>query len=147
MTKVYLILTVCIGILVGIASYTFFYAKGYSYMLDDPEVCKNCHVMNDQCYSWIKSSHRSVANCNDCHTPKDFSGKWLIKGLNGWNHSSAFTTGNFHLPIQINIRNRTITKENCRYCHSVLTTHLTFYETENTKLQCTYCHQSVGHLK
>ena len=147
MAKVYLILSVCFGLMVGIGSATFYYAKGYSYLLDDPEVCKNCHIMNDEYSSWIKSSHRSVAVCNDCHTPKNFSGKWTIKALNGWNHSYAFTSGDYHNPIQINERNREITEENCRYCHNIFVSKLTFHETKDSKIQCTACHTNVGHMK
>ena len=53
----------------GSASYTFAYARGWAYMTDDPQACANCHVMNEQYDGWIKSSHRSVAVCNDCHVP------------------------------------------------------------------------------
>jgi cytochrome c nitrite reductase small subunit len=147
MVKIYILLSVCIGIMVGLGTTTFFYARGYSYLSDDPEACKNCHIMNDQYSSWLKSSHRSVATCNDCHTPKNFAGKWFTKGLNGWNHSYAFTSGDFHEPIQINKRNREIAEENCRYCHSTVVSNLTFHETENTKIECTSCHRSTGHMK
>lgn len=147
MAKLYLILSVCMGIVLGIGSATFFYARGYSYLLDDPSACNNCHIMDNQYYSWTKSSHRSVAVCNDCHTPRSFGRKWITKGLNGWNHSYAFTSDNFHEPIQINTRNRNITEENCRYCHQMVTSNITFHETENTKIQCTSCHRSAGHLK
>jgi cytochrome c nitrite reductase small subunit len=147
MVKFYFLLSVCLGCVVGIGSATFYYAKGYSYMLDDPAVCKNCHVMEQQFSSWMKSSHRSVATCNDCHTPNSLGGKIITKALNGWNHSYAFTTGYYNNPIRINQRNRDITEENCRKCHSMLVHNLTFHETDLTKLQCTSCHLSVGHTK
>lgn len=147
MIKLYFLLAISTGIMVGLGVSTFFYAKGYSYLSDDPAACKNCHIMNDEYYSWTKSSHRSVAVCNDCHTPKTFTGKWTIKGLNGWNHSYAFTSGNYHYPIQINERNRNIAEENCRYCHGMVTSNLIFHETESTKLECTSCHRNVGHMK
>jgi cytochrome c nitrite reductase small subunit len=147
MVKIYLLLSISIGIMVGLGATTFFYAKGYSYLSDDPEACKNCHIMNDEYGSWLKSSHRSVATCNDCHTPKSFVGKWFTKGLNGWNHSYAFTSGDYHIPIQVNNRNRDIAEENCRYCHQMVVSNLTFHETENSKIECTSCHRSVGHMK
>ncbi len=147
MGKVYLIITIFVGIAAGLGGATFYYAKGYSYLQDDPAACDNCHIMDNQFYSWQRSSHRSVATCNDCHTPKNFAGKWLTKGLNGWNHSYAFTTGDFHEPIQVNRRNRNIAEENCRYCHQMVVSNLTFHETEDTKIECTSCHRSVGHMK
>lgn len=147
MAKIYILLSISIGIMVGLGATTFFYAKGYSYLSDDPEACKNCHIMNDEYGSWLKSSHRSAATCNDCHTPKSFAGKWFTKGLNGWNHSYAFTSGDYHIPIQVNKRNRDIAEENCRYCHQMVVSNLTFHETENSKIECTSCHRSVGHMK
>ncbi|MGA2667991.1 MAG: cytochrome c nitrite reductase small subunit [Ignavibacteria bacterium] len=147
MAKLYLLLSICIGITAGIGFSTFYYAKGYSYLSDNPAACDNCHIMNDEYFSWVKSSHHYAATCNDCHTPKDFAGKWLIKGLNGWNHSYAFTSGDYHKPIQINERNKNITEENCRYCHKMMAYNLTFHETENNKIECTSCHRNVGHLK
>ena len=102
MVKIYLVLSIFVGIAAGIGAATFYYAKGYSYMQDDPAACDNCHIMNDEYNGWQRASHRSVATCNDCHTPKNFTGKWFTKALNGWNHSYAFTSGDFHEPIQVN---------------------------------------------
>ncbi len=147
MVKIYLFFSIFFGIAAGLGTATFYYAKGYSYMLDDPAACNNCHVMNEQYTDWQRASHRSVATCNDCHTPKEFAGKWFTKALNGWNHSYAFTTGDFHEPIQVNKRNREILEANCRYCHSTVVSGITFHETEINKLDCTSCHSSVGHMK
>ena len=36
-----------IGIAVGLGGYTFVYARGYSYLTNDPAACANCHVMED----------------------------------------------------------------------------------------------------
>jgi cytochrome c nitrite reductase small subunit len=36
------------GLLVGLGLYTFVYAKGASYLTNDPAACVNCHVMNEQ---------------------------------------------------------------------------------------------------
>ena len=63
------LLAVFIGLLIGVGVYTFGYARGASYMTDDPAACANCHVMRDQYESWMKGSHGKVAVCNDCHTP------------------------------------------------------------------------------
>lgn len=64
------------GILAGVGAYTFAYAKGGSYLLDDPQACVNCHIMRDQYDSWSHSSHKTVATCNSCHVPHDFLGKY-----------------------------------------------------------------------
>ena len=62
---------VAFGVTAGIGGFTFIYAKGYAYLTNGPAACANCHVMREQFDGWVKSSHCSVAGCNDCHTPLD----------------------------------------------------------------------------
>lgn len=135
------------GAALGIGSYTFFYAKGLSYMGNDAATCANCHVMQDKYDAWCKSSHHGVAVCNDCHTPHDFVGKYYTKGLNGYHHSLAFTTGNFHEPIQIKERNLAVTEAACRSCHSEVVQEIDYCPREKGELSCVRCHRSVGHLE
>ncbi|MBN2135900.1 MAG: cytochrome c nitrite reductase small subunit [Acidobacteria bacterium] len=136
-----------IGLIAGIGFYTFIYAKGFSYLSDDPSSCANCHVMNEQYDAWIKSSHHAVAVCNDCHTPEGFIPKYTVKGLNGFNHSWAFTTGWYEDPIQIKDMNRQVTENACRKCHEDFTIMVDRYSTKtNNAVQCLDCHSSVGHL-
>ena len=84
-----------LGAALGLGSYTFAYARGWAYLTDDPRACANCHVMNEQYDGWIKSSHRSVAVCNDCHVPHTVVAKYATKARNGFWHSYHFTTGTF----------------------------------------------------
>ena len=93
--RAWLAFAVAIGLSAGIGGYTFVYARGASYLTNDPAACMNCHVMREQYDGWIKSSHRSVAVCNDCHTPHDLIGKYATKSQNGFWHSFYFTTGAF----------------------------------------------------
>jgi cytochrome c nitrite reductase small subunit len=98
-----IIIGIAIGVVTGIGVYTFVYAKGYSYMSNNPNSCANCHVMNEQFDAWQKSSHHTVATCNDCHTPHDLVGKYYTKASNGFdpNHraqSSGHRTGMSILP-------------------------------------------------
>ncbi len=86
---------VVMGLLLGIGGYTFVYARGASYLTNDPAACANCHIMREQFDGWQRSSHRSVAVCNDCHAPHDFVGKYTTKATNGFWHSFYFTTGGF----------------------------------------------------
>ena len=67
------------GLAAGVGLYTFAYARGASYMTDDPRACANCHVMEEQYSAWSRSSHRSVAVCNDCHTPPGFLPKYVAR--------------------------------------------------------------------
>jgi cytochrome c nitrite reductase small subunit len=64
---------ILLGAFVGLGIYTAYYSKAYSYLLDDPKACMNCHVMKDAYDGWRVSSHRSVT-CNECHTPHDMEG-------------------------------------------------------------------------
>jgi cytochrome c nitrite reductase small subunit len=41
-----------LGILIGVGGYTFAYAKGASYLTNDPAACANCHVMENHYRAW-----------------------------------------------------------------------------------------------
>jgi cytochrome c nitrite reductase small subunit len=135
-----------LGLAAGIGGVTFFYARGVSYLTNDPAACANCHVMQEVYDGWRKSSHHAVAVCNDCHTPHGLIGKYLTKGLNGYHHSVAFTSGDFHEPIQIKSRNREIAERQCRFCHGELAAAIEGPHAGGEALACLSCHRSVGHL-
>lgn len=105
----------------GLGAYTFVYAKGASYLTTDPAACANCHIMQEHFDAWLKSSHRNVATCSDCHMPHDLIGKYMEKARNGFLHSLAFTTGRFPDPLQIRPVNREVTERQCRSCHGDIT--------------------------
>ncbi len=143
---VVLLLGIAVGILCGVGGYTFLYAKGLSYMKNDPEVCANCHIMQEYYDRWTHGSHHAVAVCNDCHTPPDFVGKYLTKGRNGMRHSYAFTTGDFHEPLQIKPDNRKIAEVSCRKCHADLVQAMDGGGGGQDKpVSCIRCHGAVGH--
>jgi hypothetical protein len=81
------VIAVCLGLLAGMGGYTFVYARGYSYLTNDPAACANCHVMRDHFVAWTRSSHANVATCNDCHTPPGVIAKYATKAENGFWHS------------------------------------------------------------
>ena len=56
---------IAVGVIAGCGMYTVRYAKGLSYLSNDPKACMNCHVMTDHYDSWVKASHHKVASCND----------------------------------------------------------------------------------
>lgn len=68
------------GVVIGLGGYTFVYARGHSYLSNDPAACGNCHVIREQLDGWSRGSHRAVAACNDCHAPHDVLGKYATKG-------------------------------------------------------------------
>ena len=143
------ILAVTVGIAAGIGSYTFVYARGYSYMTNDPQACANCHIMRAHYDAWTRASHRAVAVCNDCHTPPGLVPKYVTKAQNGFWHSFYFTTGRFPDPIQITPRNHDITEIACRKCHADVTAAIdpAHSQAQQGGLSCTKCHNDVGHIE
>ena len=126
-----LTVAVVFGLLVGLGLYTFVYAQGASYLTNDPAACVNCHVMNEQYNGWLKSSHHTVAVCNDCHAPHDIF---------------AFTSGRFPDNIQITPRNHRITEAACRSCHSDMVHAIDVSgRADREAISCVRCHGTVGH--
>jgi cytochrome c nitrite reductase small subunit len=137
---------VAVGLLLGIGGYTFVYARGASYLTNDPVACANCHVMREQFEGWQRSSHRSVAVCNDCHAPHDLMGKYLTKARNGFWHSFYFTMGTFPDPIRIRPRNAAVTEGACRTCHADIVLAIDTGSRGGERMACVNCHRDVGHL-
>jgi cytochrome c nitrite reductase small subunit len=136
------------GVAAGLGLYTFVYAKGYSYVTNDPAACANCHVMNDQYDGWLKASHRSVAVCNDCHVPHDPIGKYKTKAENGFWHSYYFTTQTFAEPIRATAKSRAVAEANCRRCHDPVVQAMgTPAHAGSEDISCIRCHGSVGHVE
>lgn len=141
-----LLVAVMAGLAAGLGAYTFIYAKGGSYLTNNPAACANCHIMNDQYNAWIKSSHRSVAGCNDCHTPQNLIAKYATKASNGFWHSFAFTSQRFPEPIRIKEHNREITEAACRNCHDDIVQAISVADKAAKPISCVKCHADVGHL-
>ena len=142
------ILGVVLGLAIGVGAYTFVYARGYSYMTDNAEACVNCHIMQDQFSGWVKSSHRAVAVCNDCHTPHTVVAKYMTKARNGFWHSYYFTFGGYPDPLRITPRNHAVTEGACRFCHAELTASIDAAGSDaHATVSCTSCHETVGHLE
>ncbi len=148
-----LLIGTAVGLAAGVGGYTFVYAKGASYLTNNPEACANCHIMREHLDGWIKSSHRAVAVCNDCHTPAGLVPKYLTKASNGFWHSFAFTTGLFPEPLRITPRNLAVTEGACRVCHQEIVQSIEGglgghgEHDEGRRLSCVRCHPSVGHLQ
>jgi cytochrome c nitrite reductase small subunit len=142
---VVLAVAVASGLAVGVGGYTFVYARGASYLTDDPRACGNCHVMREHLGGWVKSSHRAGAVCNDCHTPPGLVAKYATKAANGFWHSFAFTTGRFPDTIRITPRNRGVAERACRKCHAAIVATIDVAPRPHGELSCLRCHGAVGH--
>jgi cytochrome c nitrite reductase small subunit len=145
--RVLLVAALIGGAVFGLGAFTFVYAQGYSYLLDDPTACANCHIKRDYFDGWNRSPHHAVATCNDCHTPHDsILSKYAIKALNGFNHSRAFTFGGFPEPIQITSLNLQVTQASCVACHGGFVSEIAHAESVDPTA-CWTCHAGVGHGK
>jgi len=139
-----LLLVILAGVAAGLGGFTFFFAQGASYLKDDPKTCMNCHIMQSHFDDWNRAPHKAVATCNDCHTPAGFVGHWAIKGLNGFNHGRAFTTGNFHEPIRIRPINKKVLLANCLRCHEPVIARMRM-NARGEEADCSRCHRNTGH--
>lgn len=149
--------SILVGVAIGAGGFTFVFAEGFSYLFDDPEVCANCHIMNEQLDSFRHGPHRHVAGCGDCHLPASFPSKYLAKARNGLHHSWAFTLQSprpdipgerkvFVEPIEIKPYNKVRLEENCRRCHGELVHELvSSFEVSGEVIACTRCHRTAGH--
>ena len=147
--RVVMAIAIAAGVAAGMGSYTFVYARGYSYLTNDPQACANCHVMRAHYDAWTRASHRAVAGCNDCHTPPGLVPKYITKAQNGFWHSFYFTTGRFPDPIRITPRNHEVTEMACRKCHAAITATIDPAHAPAAAggLSCTKCHNDVGHIE
>ena len=148
-----------LGLAAGLGVFTFGYARGASYLTNDPAACANCHVMAEHFAAWERGSHRVAATCNDCHTPHNFAGKYATKALNGFWHSFYFTTGRYPDPLRITERNRKVTESACRHCHQPIVDAIEPVVVAargaslagdagahaDAQLSCVRCHSYVGH--
>ena len=141
-----LAVAVVFGILGGVGAFTFGYGKGWAYLTNDPAACANCHVMQEHFDTWQASSHKHVAACNDCHLPHgNLAAKMYVKSDNGFFHSLAFTTGEYHDPIQIKRRNRKVTQGACMACHQDIVHQMVVEGDDEAAPSCIHCHSDVGH--
>jgi len=129
------------GLLLGVGAFTVHFAEGFSYLSDDAAACANCHIMNDHYSGWNQSSHKNVAQCNDCHTPPGLVAKYANKASNGFWHSFAFTTGWHPDPIRIKPSNLEVTEATCKSCHNLVQ-----HTAPSNDVNCTRCHSGVGHM-
>jgi cytochrome c nitrite reductase small subunit len=148
-----LTVVILLGIMTGMGFYIFKVSNAASYLSDEPETCVNCHVMNSQYASWGHSSHREVANCNDCHVPHDnIFRKYLFKAQDGLRHSTMFTLRLEPQVIHIKDAGRAVVHENCIRCHGNLleVPHMqavanTDYYENRTARECWDCHRETPH--
>ena len=131
------------GLALGVGTFAFYYAKGSSYLGNDPATCANCHVMQGHYDAWVAGPHHQAATCNDCHTPASPVAKYMVKATNGYHHSMAFTLGGFPDVIRARPESLEVVEANSRYCHADLVDSMP----GGGAVSCIRCHASVGHQR
>ena len=137
---------VAVGVALGVGAFTFVYARGYSYLGHDAKACDNCHVMNEQYAGWMRGSHRSAAQCADCHMPSNPVGKYAVKAWDGFWHSYYFTAGTYPDNIRISKLGERVVEGQCRACHGQIVQNIAAHAGREGDVSCIRCHWTVGHL-
>lgn len=143
-----------IAVIIGLGLFLARESRITSYLTDDPQACVNCHVMTPVYNSWMHSSHREWANCNDCHVPhNNVFNKYYFKAKDGLYHASVFTARAEPDVIAMKEASQEVVQQNCIRCHVQQVTQTKYSgwlesHTENrTGRQCWSCHKQVPHGK
>jgi len=143
---------ILMGIILGLICYIFYVSNAVSYLSDDPRTCVNCHVMAPQYATWMHSSHREKANCNDCHVPHDnVFNKYFFKAKDGLRHATMFTLRLEPQVIFIKEEGKEVVQDNCIRCHinqmrdDRMNKITNTYAHERSERKCWECHREVPH--
>ncbi|KAB1159534.1 MULTISPECIES: cytochrome c nitrite reductase small subunit [Tenacibaculum] len=143
---------VLIGIVTGLGFFMAKEASLVSYMSDDPLACVNCHVMTPMYNSWMHSSHREQASCNDCHVPHDnVFNKYYFKAKDGLFHASVFTARAEPEVMFMREASQEVVQNNCIRCHIQQVTQVKYdgwlenHQENRTERKCWSCHQELPH--
>lgn len=139
---------------VGLGFFMAREAKIFSYLSDDPQACVNCHVMTPVYNSWMHSSHREWASCNDCHVPhNNIVNQYYFKAKDGLFHASVFTARAEPDVMFMRAASEEVVQNNCIRCHVQQVTQVKYdgyiedHYSNRTDRQCWSCHKEVPHGK
>ncbi|EAI2600067.1 cytochrome c nitrite reductase small subunit [Campylobacter jejuni] len=150
------IFLVLLFVFFAVGFYTFYNAKGTSYLSNASESCNNCHIMNEVYNEYMAGPHSQKvkgeprATCVDCHLPHNFVAKWIAKAQSGLGHAYAFTFKLDELPTNLSAteKSRKMVQENCIRCHADFAQtaiNATTNPHADKSLNCASCHKDVGH--
>ena len=75
--------------------------------------------MAPQYATWMHSSHRERATCNDCHVPHDnVFNTYYFKAKDGLRHATVFTMRGEPQVIKIKEEGHHVVHQNCIRCHT-----------------------------
>ena len=138
-----------VGCAIGVGIFGIGYSEMTAYLGDDPATCANCHVMQDYYDLYLRGGHANVATCNDCHLPHGNElQKYAVKLEDGVLHGYSFTLGLYPKNIVARDASREVINNACLSCHDMMTTQIRYLlDANQSTLDCTRCHSTVGHDK
>lgn len=141
-----------IACIIGLGLFMAKESEVISYLGDNPQTCVNCHVMTPVYNSWLHSSHRESASCNDCHVPhNNIVNKYYFKAKDGLYHASVFTMRAEPDVIHMKEASQKVVQENCIRCHVQQVTQTKYkgwledHNENRTGRQCWSCHKEIPH--
>lgn len=141
-----------LGIMIGFGGYGLYLSKAHSYLSDNPATCVNCHIMGPQYATWMHSSHREHATCNDCHVPhNNIFNHYYFKAKDGLRHATIFTLRAEPQVIHILEAGQEVVQNNCVRCHQDLLQDKKLYTYNEQHFQhradrqCWECHRMTPH--
>lgn len=146
-----LIVTILLGMIVGMVLFILYVSKAHSYLSDNPKACVNCHIMAPEYSTWFHSSHARNTVCNDCHVPHDnLVRKYYFKAMDGLRHATMYSWRLEPQVIRMRKPGQMVVQENCIRCHSqlnsVVGTAVTAKQARHGEGKlCWDCHRDVPH--
>lgn len=140
------VLFVIMGLITGLFVFIIYISKAHSYLSDNPKACINCHIMAPQYATWMHSSHREAADCNDCHVPhQTFVHHYLFKAMDGAKHSYVYTFRLEPQTISMHSMGRKVVQDNCIRCHETTLMKTVMGQSEISRRPCWDCHRYTPH--
>ncbi len=139
-------------LLIAVFSYSFYVTDAISYINDDPDACKHCHVMDEHYDAWRLASHPKEVDCNQCHLPnKNLFSKNCKKAFSGLNHSATYVFSS-DLCVCLKKESKALIKDNCIRCHGDLfskesSSFENLFHDEFKERFCWECHTTSAHKR
>ncbi len=120
-------------------------APGVAELLDGPDFCGSCHVMDVQVESYLRSSHRETATCGDCHIPHSLVPGAAYKAFTGTRDIIYVTLNIQPEVVRMTGLGETVVHNNCVRCHEALLREIGDTRRDGGR-QCFDCHRTNFHF-
>jgi len=116
-------------------------APSVARVMDSPDTCASCHVMQAAWQSHGTSAHRSLT-CADCHVDHRTTLAVWSKAIQGAKHLAMQALGQVPHPIVATESTRELVQQNCLRCHGDL---MGWMLPQATARSCLDCHRHTPH--